>query len=120
MTTKTETIHAGEHLVSEGNKSISRESIVIASGEGELLPGTVLGKVTASGEYRKYESANADGSEVAAGILFDGVDATSVAQDAVAHVRDCEVAKADLTWETPADETAGTADLLAEHVILRD
>ncbi len=120
MTVKTETIHAGEHLVSEGNKSISRESIVIASGEGVLLPGTVLGKVTGTGEYRAYDSTNVDGSETAAGVLFDGVDATSAAQDAVAHVRDCEVAKADLTWPTPGDEAAGTADLLVNHVILRD
>ena len=33
MTIKTETIHAGEHLLSEGNGNISRESIVIASGK---------------------------------------------------------------------------------------
>lgn len=119
MTTKTETIHAGEHLVSEGNGSISRESIVVASGEGVLLPGTVLGIITASGKYAAYDEANADGSEVAAGVLFDGVDATAADVDAVAHVRDCVVASADLTWSTPADSTLGTADLLVNHVIVR-
>jgi len=119
MTIKTETIHAGEHLLSEGNGNISRESIVIASGANVLLPGTALGKITASGKYIAYDDSASDGSEVAAGILFDGVDASSADQDAVAHVRDCVIAKADITWAVPGDETSGTADLLVNHVIVR-
>ncbi|MCK9985684.1 MAG: hypothetical protein AzoDbin1_02156 [Azoarcus sp.] len=42
----TEQKRAGEFLIAEGNGSISREKVVVASGSGALVPGTVLGKVT--------------------------------------------------------------------------
>ena len=38
-----------------------------------LRKGLVLGKVTASGKYKQYNNAAADGTEVAAGILDDEV-----------------------------------------------
>ena len=56
--------YAGEFIVSEGNGSISRETITVLSGE-TLEPGAVLGKVTASGKYKALDPAAADGSEAA-------------------------------------------------------
>jgi hypothetical protein len=38
--------------------------------DGYIPSGTVLGKVTASGKYGLYDNGAADGTEVAAGILF--------------------------------------------------
>jgi hypothetical protein len=49
--------------------------IVVVTGE-VLVRGTVLGKVTASGKYAAYDNAASDGTEVAAGILCEDVDAT--------------------------------------------
>jgi Bacteriophage lambda head decoration protein D len=43
--------YAGEFVVSEGNGSISRESITVLSGQN-LVAAAVLGKITASGKYR--------------------------------------------------------------------
>lgn len=83
MTTFTETAHPGEYLLHEVNRYMSREKVVIASGAGVLVPGTVLGKVTASGKYVQLDQDAVDGSEVAAGILYQDVDATSADQDAV-------------------------------------
>ncbi len=102
MTIFTEGKHGGEYLVSEANTgaggvSRSRDAIEIASGE-VLEAGAVLGKVTASGLYVEYNPGAADGSEVAAGILFDGVDASAGDMPAVAHVRDCEVNASEIVW----------------------
>lgn len=122
MTTFTETSHAGEHILSEGNGDISREKITVLSGQ-DLAAGAVLGIVTASGKYAEYNNAASDGTEVAAGVLFAAVDATGGDADGVANVRNCEVNLADLVWEAGQDQTAqdaGVADLKALNVIARD
>ena len=84
--------YAGEFVVSEGNGSISRETITVLSGE-TLEAG--LGKVTASGKYKALDPAAVDGSEVAAGILYDAVDASAADAEGVAIVRLAEVNSAD-------------------------
>ena len=48
--------YAGEFVVSEGNGKISRETIIVLSGE-TLEAGAVLGKVTASGKYKALDPA---------------------------------------------------------------
>jgi len=53
------------------------EGITVASGEGALVAGTVLGKITASGKYGAYDDGAADGTEVASRILAYDVDATA-------------------------------------------
>jgi Bacteriophage lambda head decoration protein D len=95
--------YAGEFLVSEGNGRISREIITVLSGE-TLEPAAVLGKVTASGKYKALDPAAADGSQSAAGILYDAVDASAADAEAVAVVRLAEVNAAELVW--PAGITA--------------
>lgn len=111
----TESVRAGEFILSEGNGRISREVVTIASGEGVLEAGTVLGVVTASGEYAAYDAGAADGSETAAGVLYSKVDATSAAVDAVAIVRLAEVDGGSLT----GNDADGTTDLAANNIIVR-
>lgn len=53
--------------------------VTVASGEGSLAKGTVLGKVTATGEYKAYDNTANDGSETAKLILADAIDATDEA-----------------------------------------
>lgn len=60
--------------------------VTIASGEGELDAGTVLGIVTASGEYAAYDDDASDGTQTAVAILAIDVDATSAAVVASAYV----------------------------------
>jgi len=115
MASATEARRPGEFMVSEANGHRSREQIVVASGEGVLEAGTVLGVVTASGKYAAYDDAAADGTEAAAGILFAGVDATSADANAVAIVRDAEVIGARLT----GSNANGEADLAALGIIVR-
>lgn len=92
----------------------SRENIVVVAGSGVLPTGTVLGKVTASGKYGVYDNAATNGTEVAAAILAEAVDATTVDVRGAAVVRLAKIAPGGLTWKTSlnsADKTAGLADL---------
>lgn len=60
--------------------------VTIVTGEGELVAGTVLGKVTATGNYKAYDNTANDGSETAKLILADAVDATSADVLAAAYM----------------------------------
>lgn len=53
------------------------EAVVIASGQGALSKGSVLGRVTASGEYKLSAAAAGDGSQTPEAILAHDVDTTS-------------------------------------------
>jgi hypothetical protein len=123
MPTKSETLGTGAAIKSEGNGDVSRDTIVLASGNGILLPGTVLGKITASGKYKQYTPGAADGTQNAAGVLYGYHDTTSADQAAVAIVRQAEVWTARLQWgaavTTQPQKDTATAALLALGVVPR-
>lgn len=50
--------------------------VLLASGNGVIAKGTVLGKITASGKYKPYAAANSDGSQTAVCILDNDQDTT--------------------------------------------
>jgi hypothetical protein len=55
-------------------KSMEVDAASRVDGSTKIPRGTVMGKVTATGKYVPYDDGAADGSEVAAGILGQGVD----------------------------------------------
>ncbi|NOR64557.1 MAG: head decoration protein [Candidatus Scalindua sp.] len=117
----TEGQHAGEFIVSEANGSRSRDKITVLMGE-VLVAGAVLGKVTASGKYIARVAAAVDGSEVAAAILFDAVDATAADVDVVTLIRDAEVNGGEIAWEAAIagpDLVSGIAELATVGVVVR-
>ena len=79
----------------------------IASGEGKVGELTVLGRVTASGEYKVCNRAASDGSEKAVGIVVAGwaVDATSAAKDVKIYTGGAFNMEA-LTWHSSFDTDA--------------
>ncbi len=107
--------HTGEFLLSEGNGSISREQVIVSSTAGAMVPGTVVGVITASGEYAAYSNAASDGTQTAAGILYAASPDLAADQRAVVIVRDAEVVEALLT----GIDAAGKADLKALGIICR-
>ncbi|WP_375592187.1 head decoration protein [Chitiniphilus eburneus] len=111
---KTEGIHAGEFLLSEGAGQISRDDIVLAA--GVFLPaGQVLGLVTATKRYAPYDNGASDGSEVAAAILHAPLPESANPRRAAAITRLAEVSGALLTGlDAPA-----RADLAARFLIVR-
>lgn len=108
--------HKGEFLLSEGNGYFSREQVTIASEAGAMLSGTVLGKVTATGEYRAYDNADSPaGVGTAVGVLYTAVPDSLVDQKATVIVRQAEVAEARLT----GIDANGKADLAALGILVR-
>lgn len=92
---------AGAFIASEANGTRSRDPILIAQGTGTVEAGTVLGRVTSSGEYVPLDPSASDGSEVAAGVLFDAVTRdSSAAVCGVGVVRDAELNGFALVWPT--------------------
>jgi len=123
MPTLTEGRHAGGFLVWETFRDYCREIVTIATGTPPLEPGTVLGKITASGKYAAHNPAAADGTEAAVGVLWDKADASGGDASAVALVRGPAIVnRHDIVFAgTPseAEITAAHADLLAVGIVVR-
>lgn len=115
MATMTEARRTGEFIISEANGTRSREKITIVAAAAALAAGTVLGKITASGKYTAYANGAADGSEVAAGVLYAAVADSAADQPAVMICRDAEVAEIFLT----GIDANGKTDLATLGVIVR-
>ena len=118
----------GNYLVSEANGTRSREVVTIAQGH-HLLPGTVLGQVTATGKYVPVNPSNGtgegetpDGSQTAVAVLFAEVDSTAAEKPGVITARDTEVAAHALVWpagiSTP-HQTAALGQLAAVGIVAR-
>lgn len=123
MQTMTEKARRLAFLLSEGNGSISRDVVTILSGSGVLEPGTVLGKVTASGKYKPATATGTDGAETAIAVLTERVDTSSADAEAVVISRLAEVKRPMLVFgATIADastEGAAVAQLSAATIIAR-
>lgn len=122
MTTLTEQIpHAGGFLIAEANGDLSREAITVVAGQA-LRPGAVVGKITATGKYAAYDNGASDGTQAAAGILWDGVDASGADAAGVIIARQATVNKGELVFAAGQDATAqaaALADLAALSIIAR-
>ena len=123
MTMLTEGKHAGGFLVWEVLRDYTRETVTIASGVAKLEPGTVLGKITTGGKYTTLAPAATNGSQNAAGILWDKVDAsTSDAPGVVVLRGPAIVNRYEIVWPDGATEaqiTAATSALATIGIILR-
>lgn len=70
----------------------------------------------------EYNPAGTDGSQIATGILYGAVNATSADTRGVAYKRDCEHNADIVKWKTgatTAQKAKGTADLKRRGIILR-
>ncbi len=113
----TEGRYASDWLKAEShNSGYSREEVIILSGSGVVESGTVVGKVTASGKYKPVTVAASDGSQNAAGIVLERVDATSADAPAVIIAREAIVVHQGLKYGADVDTSA---ERLAVHNALR-
>jgi hypothetical protein len=107
----------------EGRNRISRDEGDLASGNGVLAPGVVLGQITASGKLTKLAPAAADGSQNAVAILLENVDATIADQRVVILARHAEVVSQSLIWPagiTATQQAAALAALEAKGIVARN
>ena len=123
MTTLTEGKHAGGFLIWEVLRDYTRETVTIASGAGKLSPGTVLGKITTGGKYTGLAPGATNGSQNAAGILWDKADATDADAASVVILRGPAIVNRHEIilpeGATEAQITAATTALAALGIILR-
>jgi len=123
MPTLTEGPHAGGFLVWEALRDYCRETLTIASGTPALEPGTVLGKITASGKYAAHDPGATNGTETAVAVVWDKVDASGGDAPAVAVVRGPAIVnRHDLVFAgtpTAAEIAAAHADLLGQGIVVR-
>jgi hypothetical protein len=83
----------GDLLKYEADKNYCREVVTVASGQNLKL-GTIVGIKTATDEVKivSVASEETDGSDTAAGVLLEGVDATDGAKKSLIIARDAIVA----------------------------
>lgn len=105
----------------EEDHEYSRDNITLASGENLSL-GAVLGKVTATGQYKELDPSASDGTETAAGILLEDCDASSAATTTVALVRDAIIIDDNLVWGsgvTSSQKTTALSQLKGLGIVAR-
>ena len=121
MPTLSETTHPGGFLVWEAFRDYTRAVVTIAA--GNLSPGSVLGRITASGKYASHDPAAVDGTETAVAVLWGKVDATAGDVDAVALLRGPAIVnRHDLVFAgtpTQPEIDAAHAALLAAGILVR-
>lgn len=116
-----ETTRAAEFLASEANGDRSRDVITVAN-SSNLEPGTVLGQVTTSSKYKRFDPDATDGSQTAAAVLYDWADASGGDVRAVGITRDAVVVRRALAFSDgllQADKDAAIASLEALGIVSR-
>lgn len=85
----------------------TQKGVTLAGGQGILLAGTVLGRVTSTKKYKVYDNGASDGTEVARGVLRRAVDTGSAgAADQLANMVIAGILK--LSMVSGADSAALT------------
>ncbi|WP_299377286.1 head decoration protein [uncultured Kiloniella sp.] len=113
----------GEFLISEGNGRISRDEIVVKDQTAVLQTATVIGQVAADDEYNQLTPGAADGSQVAAGILYRRTNVNGQSARALAITRKAEVNGLLLVWPdgiTGPQKTQAISELEAAGIIIRN
>ena len=118
----TEAMNLGDLLKFEAPNLYSRDRVTVASGQNLPL-GTVLGIVTACGKYKQIDPSAEDGTQVAAGVLLQGCDATLADRDnGLVVARHAIVSDHALQWPeaiTAAEKASAIAQLKALGVLVR-
>lgn len=99
-------------------------TFTIADGSTDFVSGDsfTITVAAGSGKYVAYNQDGVNGSEIAAGILMDNVNATSADVEAVIIARDAEPNGSELTWPSDieaGEKTAAIAQLAVLGIIVR-
>ncbi|MBF0171414.1 MAG: head decoration protein [Nitrospinae bacterium] len=117
----TESANLGDLLKYEAPSLYSRDAVTVASGQNLAL-GAVVGLKTADGKVHALDPAATDGTETAAGVLLQTVDATGADAPGVLLARHGIVADAALVWPagiTTGQQTAAIQQLKDRGLLVR-
>jgi hypothetical protein len=118
----TEGLNLGDLLKYEAPNLYSRDQVTVAAGQ-VLALGAVVGVITASSKVKVVDPSATDGSEVAAGVLIQAVDANLADRDdGLIVARHAIVADHALVWPTGitvAEKKSASAQLKALGILVR-
>jgi len=118
----TEGLNLGDLLKYEAPNLYSRDQVTVAAGQ-VLALGAVVGVITASAKVKVVDPSATDGSEVAAGVLIQAVDANLADRDdGLIVARHAIVADHALVWPTGitvAEKKSASAQLKALGILVR-
>ena len=101
-------------LKHEGDALLHRREAVLASGAGNLGTGTVLGKITASGKYKRHVNGATDGTETACAVLLSPADASAADAKCVILTGFAEIVPSELTWDASVNNSTKKNAALAQ------
>lgn len=118
----TEGLNLGDLLKYEAPNLFSRDQVTVAS--GQTLPlGAVVGIVTATGKVKQVDPSATDGSQYAAGVLMQAIDAALIdREDGLMVARHAIVADHAMTWPaaiTAAEKLSAIQQLKSLGVLIR-
>ena len=118
----TEAMNLGDLLKFEAPNLYSRDRVTVVA--GQTLPlGAVVGMVTATGKVKQIDPSATDGSQYAAGVLMQAVDAALAERpDGLMVARHAIVSDHALHWPTgitTAEQQAAIQQLKALGVLVR-
>jgi hypothetical protein len=122
MTAITNDLTLGDLLKYEEENLYSRDQVTVVSGQNLKL-GTVIGRVSATQKVKALDPSATDGSEVAAGVVLQSIDASAAEKtNGLIVSRQAIVADHALIWPaviTTEEKTAAIAQLEAIGVLVR-
>jgi len=122
MPVQNESNYLGDWLKFEEDNLYSRDEVTVASGQN-LATGTVVGIITTSGKVTQLAPAANDGSENAAGVLLNAVDASAGDQPGVIIARHAICSDEGLTWPgsiTAPQKAAALSQLKTLGILVRE
>jgi hypothetical protein len=122
MPVQSESNYLGHWLKFEGDNLYSRDEVTVASGQN-LATGAVIGIITANGKVTQLAPGASDGSQNAAGVLLNGVDASAADKPGVIVARHAICADKGLVWPgtiTGPQKTAAINQLKALGIVVRE
>lgn len=99
----TERVRDASFILTELPRTLSRDTVTLEGGHGLLDPGTVLGKISASGKYIASPASGSDGSQVAVAVLVSAIDTSAADVDAVAINWGAELIGSMLAYDASVD-----------------
>lgn len=122
MTAITNDLTLGDLLKYEEENLYSRDQVTVVNGQNLKL-GAVIGRVSATQKVKALDPSATDGSEVAAGVVLQSIDASSAEKtNGLIVSRQAIVADHALIWPasiTTEEKTAAIAQLEAIGVLVR-
>ena len=122
MTAITNDLTLGDLLKYEEENLYSRDQVTVVNGQNLKL-GAVIGRVSATQKVKALDPSATDGSEVAAGVVLQSIDASAAEKtNGLIVSRQAIVADHGLIWPaaiTSEEKTAAIAQLEAIGVLVR-